>query len=85
MSETTVRASRRTFVSAGAAGLLFSSLASPAIAARGRKRAYVLVVDGCRPDEITPTLTPTLAALRDGGLNPRGRRHCPSWRRSPTT
>jgi hypothetical protein len=69
MSETTVRASRRTFVSAGAAGLLFSSLASPAIAARGRKRAYVLVVDGCRPDEITPTLTPTLAALRDGGLN----------------
>ena len=65
-----VRASRRTFVTAGAAGLLFSSLASPATAAaRGRKRAYVLVVDGCRPDEITPALTPTLAALRDGGLN----------------
>ncbi len=36
---------------------------------RGRKRAYVLVVDGCRPDEITPGLTPTLAALRDGGLD----------------
>jgi hypothetical protein len=64
-----VRASRRTFVTAGAAGLLFSSLASPAAAARGRKRAYVLVVDGCRPDEITPTLTPTLAALRKGGLD----------------
>ncbi len=63
------RASRRTFVTAGAAGLLFSSLGSPALAARGRKRAYVLVVDGCRPDEITPGLTPTLAALRDGGLN----------------
>ena len=63
------RASRRTFVTAGAAGLLFSSVASPALAARGRKRAYVLVVDGCRPDEITPGLTPTLAALRDGGLN----------------
>ena len=64
-----VRTSRRTLVTAGAAGLLFSSMASPALAARGRKRAYVLVVDGCRPDEITPTLTPTLAALRDGGLD----------------
>lgn len=64
-----VRTSRRTFVTAGAAGLLFSSMASPALAARGRKRAYVLVVDGCRPDEITPTLTPTLAALRAGGLD----------------
>jgi hypothetical protein len=63
------RTGRRTFVTAGAAGLVFSSLASPALAARGRKRAYVLVVDGCRPDEITPGLTPTLAALRDGGLN----------------
>ena len=65
----TPSATRRTFVTAGAAGLLFSSLASPATAARGRKRAYVLVVDGCRPDEITPALTPTLAALRDRGLN----------------
>ena len=64
-----VSTSRRTFVTAGAAGLLFSSMASPALAARGRKRAYVLVVDGCRPDEITPTLTPTLAALRAGGLD----------------
>ena len=54
MSATAARTSRRTFVTAGAAGLLFSSAASPAIAARGRKRAYVLVVDGCRPDEITP-------------------------------
>ena len=64
------RSSRRTFVTAGAAGLLFSSVASPAAAAaRGRKRAYVVVVDGCRPDEITPTLTPTLAALRAGGLD----------------
>ena len=69
MSVTAARASRRTFVTAGAAGLLFSSVASPALAARGRKRAYVLVVDGCRPDEITPGLTPTLAALREGGLD----------------
>jgi hypothetical protein len=69
MSGEVVRASRRTFVAAGAAGLLSTSLASRATAARGRRRAYVLVVDGCRPDEITPTLTPTLAALRDGGLD----------------
>ncbi|SDI03300.1 Predicted pyrophosphatase or phosphodiesterase, AlkP superfamily [Arthrobacter subterraneus] len=32
-----------------------------------RVRAYVLVVDGCRPDEITPALTPRLAALRGSG------------------
>ena len=65
------RTSRRAFVTAGAAGLLFSSLPGVAAAAgpRGRKRAYVLVVDGCRPDEITPDLTPTLAELRSGGLN----------------
>jgi hypothetical protein len=64
---------RRTLVSAGAAGLLFSSAlagAAPAAAARRtRKRAYVLVVDGCRPDEITAELTPTLDRLRRGGLD----------------
>ena len=66
-----LRASRRTFVTAGAAGLLFSSAPGLAAAAgaKGRKRAYVLVVDGCRPDEIRPSHTPTLTALRDGGLN----------------
>ncbi len=62
---------RRT-VLAGGAGAIFSTVLLPggvAAAARGRKRAYVVVVDGCKPDEITPTLTPTLAALRDGGWN----------------
>ena len=34
-----------------------------------RTRTYVLVVDGCRPDEITPGLTPRLAALRAQGTN----------------
>jgi len=34
-----------------------------------QKRVYVDVVDGCRPDEITATLTPRLLALRDGGMN----------------
>ena len=33
-----------------------------------KRRAYVLVVDGCRPDEIDQGLTPNLLALRDGGL-----------------
>jgi hypothetical protein len=61
---------RRTFLKAGAAGLVFSTIAAaPAVGAgRSRKRAYVLVVDGCRPDEIDSGLTPSLAALRDGGL-----------------
>ena len=59
---------RRTVLTT-AAGLAFSSaLGSPATAARSRKRAYVLVVDGCRPDEITATTTPTLDGLRRGGL-----------------
>lgn len=34
-----------------------------------RVRSYVLVVDGCRPDEISTTLTPRLAALRAAGTN----------------
>lgn len=34
---------------------------------RARRRTYVLVVDGCRPDEITPLLMPRLSALRDAG------------------
>lgn len=63
---------RRTFLRAGAGGLLFSTVAgfAPARAAatKGKKRAYVLVVDGCRPDEIDSALTPNLHALRDGGL-----------------
>ena len=37
--------------------------------AAGRTRSYVLVVDGCRPDEITPALTPVLAGLRGAGTN----------------
>jgi len=66
-----VKADRRTFLTAGAAGLVISTVAgAPARAAAGRsrKRAYVLVIDGCRPDEIDSGLTPNLAALRDGGL-----------------
>ena len=40
-----------------------------AAASPARTRVYVLVVDGCRPDEITPQLTPRLAELRTQGVN----------------
>ncbi len=69
-------ASRRQFLRLGVAGgaaVVLSGTASaawgrpPVPAAGERVRAYVLVVDGCRPDEITRTLTPRLAALRSGG------------------
>jgi predicted AlkP superfamily pyrophosphatase or phosphodiesterase len=70
-----VRTTRRTFFTAGTAGLVFSSAPGAAAAARAaarttrrRRRAYVLVIDGCRPDELDSGLTPRLAALRDGGL-----------------
>ncbi len=53
----------------GAATLVSAALGAPAYAARGRRRAYVLVVDGCRPGEITPELTPTLAGLRQQGFD----------------
>lgn len=66
-----IRTGRRTLMAAGAAGIAISSLPGPAAAATAttRKRAYVLVLDGCRPDEITPTLMPRTSALRDGGLH----------------
>ena len=73
-------ASRRSFLkvsTAAGASLLFSAaLGAPlADAAAARKRrAYVLVVDGCRPGEIGSGLMPNLQALRDGGMNfPRAR------------
>jgi hypothetical protein len=72
--------SRRSFlrVSGGAgAALLFSAaLGAPTARAAEREkgRAYVLVVDGARPDEIGSGLMPNLQALRDGGMNfPRAR------------
>lgn len=67
---------RRTLLKLGGAGLAFSTAAvagsaSPAAAAslrKTRKRAYVLVVDGCLPEEIDQGLTPHLQRLRDRGL-----------------
>ncbi|HEX2772758.1 MAG TPA: alkaline phosphatase family protein, partial [Micromonosporaceae bacterium] len=64
-------ATRRTVLAAGGALAFSSALPSPRAGAAGRavrRRAYVLVVDGCRPGEIDPVLTPHLHALRAGGL-----------------
>ncbi len=63
---------RRTVLRAGAAGAgVVLSGAGGAPWAGGaslvRARVYVLVIDGCRPDEITPALTPRLHALRRSG------------------
>jgi predicted AlkP superfamily pyrophosphatase or phosphodiesterase len=65
---------RRLLQVGGAAGasLLFSTALGtpPAVASvKRKKRAYVLVVDGCKPGEINRTVTPRLAALRAGGRN----------------
>ena len=66
---------RRTFLTVAAAGgasILLSAAPGAAFAAPSsppRTRVYVLVVDGCRPDEITTALTPRLAALRARGTN----------------
>ncbi|QIK74368.1 alkaline phosphatase family protein [Nocardioides piscis] len=68
---TEIRTGRRTLLAAAGTGIALSTLADfdPAEAATTRKRAYVLVLDGCRPDEITPTLMPRTSALRAVGLN----------------
>jgi predicted AlkP superfamily pyrophosphatase or phosphodiesterase len=64
--------SRRTFLrAAGALGgvvVLSAAAGAPLAAAAGtRTRVYVLVTDGCRPDEVTADLTPNLHALRQAG------------------
>ena len=65
-----IRTGRRTLLTAGAAAVAISSLPRAAAAAADtRRRAYVLVLDGCRPDEITPILMPRTSALREGGLH----------------
>lgn len=65
---------RRQFLqlaAAGGAAVVLSAAQGTAWAAPAaeRTRSYVLVVDGCRPDEITTTLTPRLAGLRASGTN----------------
>lgn len=67
-----MRLDRRTFLqvsgAAGAGMVLSSTLGAPARAA-GRRRAYVLVIDGCRPDEIGSGMMPALQELRDRGMS----------------
>jgi len=73
-----IRTGRRTLLTAGA-GIAISTVASTvtsslpraaaAASAGTRRRAYVVVLDGCRPDEISPALMPRTSALRDGGLH----------------
>ncbi|MCL8025028.1 alkaline phosphatase family protein [Nocardioides bruguierae] len=69
-----LRTGRRTLLTgataaAGAAAISVAASrpASAVVPTDTRRRAYVLVIDGCRPDEITRTLTPHLWALRQGG------------------
>lgn len=75
--------SRRSFLqltaTGGAAVVVSAAPGAPSASAAvvGKKRAYVVVVDGCRPDEITRTQTPQLHALRSQGM------HFPNARSMP--
>ncbi|EMY34705.1 type I phosphodiesterase/nucleotide pyrophosphatase [Arthrobacter crystallopoietes BAB-32] len=82
-AQTSGRTGRRSFLklaAASGAAVVLSAAPGAGWAAPGRNggagsgdlpkpKVYVLVVDGCRPDEITAALTPNLAAMRDGGAN----------------
>lgn len=57
-------------VAGGAGGAILAGAgarAATAATSAARLRTYVLVVDGCRPDEMRPLLMPRLSALRDAG------------------
>ncbi len=62
---------RRTFLRASVVGgtVLLSAAAGAGFAQAGeqRRRVYVVVLDGLRPDEVSPALTPNLAALKGEG------------------
>jgi hypothetical protein len=57
----------RVTAASGAAVVLSTALGTPRARAGDRLRVYVVVVDGTRPDEITPVLTPNLHRLKAGG------------------
>ncbi|MGY2002783.1 alkaline phosphatase family protein [Blastococcus sp. SYSU DS1024] len=57
----------RVTAAGGAAVVLSTALGAPRARAADRLRVYVLVVDGTRPEEITPLLTPNLHRLKTGG------------------
>ncbi|UGY94371.1 alkaline phosphatase family protein [Streptomyces gobiensis] len=67
-------------VAGGAGGAILGGLGFGALtagAAESRLRTYVLVVDGCRPDEIRPLLMPRLSKLRDTGTTYPGAQSLP--------
>ncbi|MEB3371868.1 alkaline phosphatase family protein [Saccharopolyspora mangrovi] len=69
---------RRSFLRAAGAGVLLSAASPSAWAAEDKPlRAYVLVVDGCRPEEISPLLTPRLHELQTSGAAFPGARSLP--------
>ena len=84
------RLTRRTLVTTSA-GAVFATALLPervrAAAARGRKRAYVLVVDGCKPDEIDADADPDprRRSATAASNHPGAPGRCRSWRPSPTT
>lgn len=69
--------SRRTLLKALGAGggLLVASAAADAATAAAaaadpaRRRCYVIVLDGCRPEEVGSGFMPNVGALRDAGAN----------------
>ena len=73
--------SRRRFLqltaATGGTVVLSTALGAPAARATGRLRVYVLVVDGTRPDEVTPLLMPRLHQLRTEGTWFSGARSLP--------
>lgn len=74
MNESATRRQVLRWGSATGAAVVLSGAPAAAWARPGkspaqRVRAYVLVIDGCRPDEIGRVLTPNLAAVRDGGTS----------------
>jgi len=75
MIEPATPVGRRRFLqltaTSGAAVIVSAAPGAPTASAAlvRKKRVYVVVVDGCRPDEITLTQTPQLHALRSQGMH----------------
>ncbi|MGY2067573.1 alkaline phosphatase family protein [Blastococcus sp. SYSU DS0619] len=57
----------RVTAAGGAAVVLSTAFGAPRASAADRLRVYVVVVDGTRPDEISPLLTPNLHRLKGQG------------------
>lgn len=60
---------RRTFIGGTAGAVALTALAAATARAASDLRVYVLVVDGCRPDEATGAYLPTLRSLAAQGTS----------------